>query len=98
MKAPPSILNHPTALQKWLVSTICGSGRICTGWISPFWPEPEGPCGAKGVGEAGAIPTGAAFAQAVEDALAGSGLEITEIPLSPGRLFELMQGSQGGVG
>jgi len=53
-------------------------------------PSPLNPVGAKGVGEAGAIPTGALFAQAVEDALAGSGLEICEIPLSPNRLFELM--------
>jgi carbon-monoxide dehydrogenase large subunit len=43
------------------------------------------------VGEAGAIPTGAAFAQAVEDALAGTGVEILEIPLSPSRLFALAQ-------
>ncbi len=53
-------------------------------------PSPLNPVGAKGVGEAGAIPTGAAFAQAVEDALADHGLEITEIPLSPNRLFELL--------
>ncbi len=46
--------------------------------------------GVKGVGEAGAIPTGALFAQAVEDALAQPGLEICEIPLSPNRLYELM--------
>ena len=58
-------------------------------------PSPLNPLGAKGVGEAGAIPTGAAFAQAVEDALAGSGVEITEIPLSPGRLFELLRRSEG---
>jgi len=36
-------------------------------------PSPLNPVGTKGVGEAGAIPTGALFAQAVEDALAGSG-------------------------
>ena len=52
--------------------------------------SPLNPVGAKGVGEAGAIPTGPLFAQGVEDALAGSGLEICEIPLSPNRLFELM--------
>jgi carbon monoxide dehydrogenase subunit G len=54
-------------------------------------PSPLNPTGAKGVGEAGAIPTGAAFAQAVEDALAGTGVEITEIPLSPGRIHSLLQ-------
>ncbi|HTL05697.1 MAG TPA: xanthine dehydrogenase family protein molybdopterin-binding subunit [Gemmatimonadales bacterium] len=58
-------------------------------------PSPLNPLGAKGVGEAGAIPTGAAFAQAVEDALAGSGLEITQIPLSPTRLFELLEAAKG---
>jgi carbon-monoxide dehydrogenase large subunit len=58
-------------------------------------PSPLNPLGTKGVGEAGAIPTGAAFAQAVEDALAGTGVEITEIPLSPNRLFELIQAARG---
>jgi len=54
-------------------------------------PSPFNPSGLKGVGEAGCIPTGAAFAQAVENALAEYGLEIREIPLSPGRLYELIQ-------
>jgi CO/xanthine dehydrogenase Mo-binding subunit len=61
-------------------------------------PSPLNPLGVKGVGEAGAIPTGAAFAQAVEDALAGTGVEITEIPLSPSRLHELMVRARGGTG
>ena len=52
-------------------------------------PSPLNPLGTKGVGEAGAIPTGAAFAQAIEDAL-DSRIEITEIPLDPNRLFELL--------
>jgi len=56
--------------------------------------SPLNPIGAKGVGEAGAIPTGALFAQAVEDALAGSGLEICEMPLNPNRLFELMNAAR----
>ncbi len=55
-------------------------------------PSPLNPLGVKGAGEAGAIPTAAAFAQAVEDALNIPGLEICEIPLSPNRVFELMQG------
>jgi CO/xanthine dehydrogenase Mo-binding subunit len=54
-------------------------------------PSPLNPLGVKGVGEAGCIPTGAAFAQAVEDALGDPELEILEIPLSPNRLYELMQ-------
>jgi carbon-monoxide dehydrogenase large subunit len=56
-------------------------------------PSPGNPAGLKGVGEAGCIATGALFAQAVEDALGGA-VEIREIPLSPNRLFELIQASQ----
>jgi carbon-monoxide dehydrogenase large subunit len=54
-------------------------------------PSPLNPMGSKGVGEAGAIPTPSAFAQAVEDALTDYGVEILEMPLSPNRLFELLQ-------
>ena len=51
--------------------------------------SPLNPLGIKGAGEAGAIPVGPLFAQAVEDALGDPGFEIREIPLSPGRLWEL---------
>jgi carbon-monoxide dehydrogenase large subunit len=53
--------------------------------------SPLNPLGTKGAGEAGAIPVGALFAQAVEDALAIPGLEILEIPLKPSRLWEITQ-------
>jgi len=46
--------------------------------------------GAKGVGEAGAIPVPALFAQALENALYDRKLEILEMPLSPNRLYELL--------
>ncbi|HUC49882.1 MAG TPA: xanthine dehydrogenase family protein molybdopterin-binding subunit [Xanthobacteraceae bacterium] len=54
-------------------------------------PSPLNPLGIKGAGEAGAIPVGPLFAQAIEDALdlAGKNVELLEIPLSPNRLFEL---------
>jgi len=52
--------------------------------------SPLNALGTKGAGEAGAIPVGALFAQAVEDALAVPGLEILEIPLRPSRLWELV--------
>jgi aerobic carbon-monoxide dehydrogenase large subunit len=51
--------------------------------------SPLNPLGIKGAGEAGAIPVGPLFAQALEDALDGNGIEILEIPLSPSRLWEL---------
>jgi aerobic carbon-monoxide dehydrogenase large subunit len=55
-------------------------------------PSPLNSLGVKGVGEAGAIPVGALFAQAVEDALdlPALGVELREIPLSPNRLWELI--------
>jgi CO/xanthine dehydrogenase Mo-binding subunit len=54
-------------------------------------PSPLNPLGTKGAGEAGAIPVGPLFAQAIEDALtlADKKVELLEIPLSPNRLFEL---------
>lgn len=57
-------------------------------------PSPLNPLGVKGAGEAGAIPVGALFAQAVENALAGTGLEVLEIPLSPNRLWELVEAAK----
>jgi aerobic carbon-monoxide dehydrogenase large subunit len=53
--------------------------------------SPLNPLGIKGAGEAGAIPVGPLFAQAIEDALGlnARGFELLEIPLSPSRLFEL---------
>ena len=53
-------------------------------------PSPYNVMGLKGVGEAGCIPTGAVFAQAVEDALGDPRFEIREIPLSPNTLFNLI--------
>jgi carbon-monoxide dehydrogenase large subunit len=54
--------------------------------------SPLNPLGIKGAGEAGAIPVGPLFAQAIEDALGlpGKGIEILEIPLSPSRLWQLV--------
>jgi carbon-monoxide dehydrogenase large subunit len=54
-------------------------------------PSPLNPLGIKGAGEAGAIPVGPLFAQAIEDALdlKRQEVELLEIPLSPSRLFEL---------
>jgi carbon-monoxide dehydrogenase large subunit len=54
-------------------------------------PSPLNELGTKGAGEAGAIPTAALFAQALEDALRLPGFEIREIPLKPSRLFELVR-------
>jgi carbon-monoxide dehydrogenase large subunit len=58
-------------------------------------PSPLNPLGIKGAGEAGAIPVGPLFAQAVEDALHKEGLEILDIPLSPSRLYDLWRETRG---
>jgi len=54
--------------------------------------SPLNPLGIKGAGEAGAIPVGPLFAQAIEDALdlAAKHERLCEIPLSPQRLWELI--------
>jgi aerobic carbon-monoxide dehydrogenase large subunit len=56
--------------------------------------SPLNPLGTKGAGEAGAIPVGALFAQAIEDALAltARNVEILEIPLNPSRLWQIANG------
>jgi carbon-monoxide dehydrogenase large subunit len=58
-------------------------------------PSPLNPLGVKGVGECGVIPVAAAIASAVEDALTPFKVHITETPISPPRLVELIRRSVG---
>ncbi len=51
-------------------------------------PEPDGPWGAKGIGEPAIIPTAAAIANAVSDAL---GAQVREIPITPDKIFEILK-------
>ena len=62
--------------------------RIETGHFETL--SPLNPLGSKGVGEAGAIPVPALFAQAMQNALYEFDFEILETPLSPNRMFELV--------
>ena len=73
----------------YLIPTATDVPTIETAHIET--PSPLNPLGVKGVGEAGAIPVGALFAQALEDALDIEGFEVREMPLSPNRLFELIR-------
>ena len=59
-------------------------------------PSPLNKLGSKGVGEAGAIPVPALFAQALENALDIPGFEILEMPLNPNLLFELLRQQEKG--
>ena len=51
-------------------------------------PAPHNPLGAKGAGEGGIIPVGGVIANAVANAL---GVEPNVLPLSPPRVWELIQ-------
>ena len=55
-------------------------------------PSPNNPLGAKGAGEGGIIPVGGVIANAVAAALGSLGVEPRELPLSPPRVWELIQG------
>jgi carbon-monoxide dehydrogenase large subunit len=50
--------------------------------------------GVKGVGESGCIPSAAAIANAVEDALAEFGVTIREVPVTADGLFRLTRGER----
>jgi carbon-monoxide dehydrogenase large subunit len=56
-------------------------------------PSPLNPLGIKGAGEAGVIPVPALMAQALEDALSPWGVHVTEMPLNPGQILELVRGA-----
>ncbi len=76
----------------YLLPTALDVPRIETGHCET--PSPLNPLGVKGAGEAGAIPVGPLFAQAIEDALGHERFEILEIPVSPSRLWELWRQQQ----
>jgi carbon-monoxide dehydrogenase large subunit len=54
-------------------------------------PSPTTLGGFKGVGEGGTIGAPAAIANAIADALAPDGIEISELPATPERLFRLLE-------
>jgi carbon-monoxide dehydrogenase large subunit len=57
-------------------------------------PSPHIPGGMKGVGEAGAIGSPAAVVAAIEDALSPYGARITETPVTPSDILELVAQSE----
>jgi carbon-monoxide dehydrogenase large subunit len=58
-------------------------------------PSPLNPIGVKGAGEGGTIPAIAAIVSAVENALTPFGVKISEAPITPARLIELIRSSAG---
>ena len=57
-------------------------------------PSPYTRFGQKGIGEGGAIAPPAAIANAINDALAPLGVEITESPVTPRRIVEALMAKQ----
>jgi carbon-monoxide dehydrogenase large subunit len=53
-------------------------------------PSPNNPLGAKGAGEGGIIPVAGVIANAVAAALASFGVQPNALPLSPPRVWELI--------
>jgi CO/xanthine dehydrogenase Mo-binding subunit len=77
------------SLMDYLLPTALDVPRIYADHV--VTPSPLNSLGTKGAGESGAIPVGALFAQAIEDALWDREFEILEIPLSPARLWEIVE-------
>ena len=57
-------------------------------------PSPNNPLGAKGAGEGGIIPVGGVVANAVAAALADFQVQPRELPLSPPRVWQLINGAR----
>ena len=57
-------------------------------------PSPNNPLGAKGAGEGGVIPVGGVIANAVAAALAPFGVEPRDLPLSPERVWQLINAAK----
>jgi len=54
-------------------------------------PSPNNPLGAKGAGEGGIIPVGGALSNAVAAALSSLDVEPRVLPLTPSRVWQLIQ-------
>jgi carbon-monoxide dehydrogenase large subunit len=59
-------------------------------------PSPVNPIGVKGVGEAGAIASTAAVANAVNDALSGLGIKHLDMPYTAQTVWRAIQSAKGG--
>jgi CO/xanthine dehydrogenase Mo-binding subunit len=75
-----------TTLADYLLPLATDIPTIETAHITT--PSPLNPLGVKGAGEAGVIPCHAVLAAAIEDAL---GVRISEMPIHPSRIWEMVQ-------
>ena len=80
-----------TTFMDYLLPTTTEVPEIEVGHIESV--STTNPGGFKGLGEGGAIGSHAAVANAVGDALAHLGVEVTRTPLGPNDIFELIEGA-----
>jgi len=57
-------------------------------------PCPNNPLGAKGAGEGGLIPVGGIMANAIADALSHLNVQPMELPLSPARIWQMVEDAE----
>jgi len=74
------------SLTNYLIPTAADTPEIVPIIVED--PYPDGPFGAKGVGEPGAVPTAGAIANAVFDAV---GVRITRLPITAERVWRALQ-------
>ena len=58
------------------------------------YPSPLNPLGVKGAGEGGIIPVGGVIANAVASALVSFGVQPNALPLSPARVWQMIQNAR----
>jgi aerobic carbon-monoxide dehydrogenase large subunit len=78
------------SLADYLVPTASDFPKI-RGYVMESHPSPINPLGAKGAGEGGIISVGGVIANAITDALQSLGVEPRDLPLSPPRVWQLIQ-------
>ncbi len=75
-----------STLTTYIVPTAADAPEVDLVLIEEPWSK--GPYGAKGIGEPSLIPAAAAVCNAVADAL---GFPVSEIPLTPERVWRLLR-------
>jgi carbon-monoxide dehydrogenase large subunit len=78
------------SLADYLVPTASDFPKIRAVMLEQH-PSPINPLGAKGAGEGGIIAAGGVIANAVADALSSFGVQPRQLPLSPSRVWQLIQ-------
>jgi 2-furoyl-CoA dehydrogenase large subunit len=80
-----------SSFMDYLAPTACEAVDLDIGHM--VTPSPITALGSKGLGESSTMTAPAVIAGAVADALKPLGIEIRELPLSPDRIFQLIEGA-----